>query len=95
MVGITAFFPARARSTAALPSVGLIDVGLGGDVAGRALQVVGQRPMVLVAEAILEELRHHLPDPAQLGVAEASLPPASAISLPEASANPSETATVQ
>jgi len=39
-------------------------------VARGALQVVGHRPVVLVAELVLDELRDHGPDSAELRVAE-------------------------
>ncbi len=52
---------------------GLFDIGLGGDVARGALQVVGQGPVHLVAECILDLAGQVGGDTAKLGVAEGIL----------------------
>src|SRR5258708_35739139 len=53
----------------------LIDVDLGCNVPRRALQIIGYRPMELVAKGLLRHLRHDGSDAAQLGMAERVLGP--------------------
>src|SRR5258706_11391229 len=53
--------------------VGLFDVHLGCNMAGGALQVVGERPVILVFQSVLDELRDDLPRAAQLRMAESVL----------------------
>ena len=67
-------WPSSASSTARLPElVGLPHVGRRGDVPRRALQVVGDRPVELVAQRLLDHLRHHRRRAAELRVAEGVL----------------------
>ena len=50
--------------------VALLEVGLRREVARRALQIVGDRPVILVLELVLHERRDQRADAAQLRVAE-------------------------
>ena len=76
--------------------VGLLHVGLGGDVARGALQVVRHAPVVLVAETFLDDGGHHRCDTAELGMAEGvACRPWSARNLPSGLFTPSDTTTVQ
>ena len=71
IAGITALRPATAISTAALPTAyDCSDVGLRREMARRALQVVGHRPVILVLELVLDERRDQRADAAELRVAE-------------------------
>ena len=71
MVGITAFMPfTRVFHRRLAHRVGLVDVDLRGDVARGALQVVGHRPVVLVAELLAHHVGDHRADAAELRVAE-------------------------
>jgi len=64
-------------------------------VARGALQVVGDRPVVLVAELVLDELRDHGPDATQLCVAEGVPGAGVGQNLPSAFFTPSETTMAQ
>jgi hypothetical protein len=75
--------------------VGLLDVGLGGDVARGALQVVGHAPVVLEAEALLDDRAMTGATPPSWAWPKASRRPWSARNLPSALFTPSETTTVQ
>ena len=76
--------------------VGLLEVGLRREMARRALQVVGDRPVVLVAELVLARCAAISgPTPPSCAWPNASRVPASARSLPSASCRPSETPTQQ
>src|SRR5271169_3542974 len=57
----------------ATDSVGLPDICLGGNVAGRALEVIGNRPMAPAAELRAYQTGDDRRDPAQLGMAEGVL----------------------
>ena len=50
--------------------VGVLDVGFRRQMPRRALQVVGNRPVILVSEAIFSQRRDHRPHAAQLSVTE-------------------------
>ncbi len=93
IAGITALRPASANSTAALPTAyDCSDIGLRRDVPRGALQVVGDRPVILVMETVADDARDQRTHASQLRVAERILRcPASAISLPSALRNPSDT----
>ena len=70
-IGITAFLPATANSTAALAHrIRLLDVGCRRDVARRALQIVGNGPVILEAEFCTNEFGDGRRDTAELRVSE-------------------------
>ncbi len=97
MTGITAFLPGERELDRGLADgVGLFDVHLRGDVARGALQVVGERPVVLVAVRLLDHLRERRRDAAELHVPErVACVPMSERNLPSASRTPSEATTTQ
>jgi hypothetical protein len=74
IVAMTAFLPCKASSTAATPKrMRLFKIGLRCQMAGRTLQVIGQRPVILVAQLVLDQLRDDLADAAQLRMPEGIL----------------------
>ena len=76
--------------------VAVLEIGLRRDMPRRALQVVGDRPVILVAELVLDERRRSAARrrPVARGRTRPCVP-ASAISLPSAFCSPSDTPTQQ
>ena len=71
MTGMTAVLPCSAILDGGLADrIGLLHVVVRGDVAGGALQVVGDRIVILVAQIVAHHFGDDRRDAAQLGVAE-------------------------
>jgi hypothetical protein len=70
---MTALLPAIANSTAARPTVGLLDIGLGRNVACRPLEVISHGPVAPAAELRAYQVGDHWSNPTQLRMAEGVL----------------------
>ncbi len=69
--GHDGFFALKGKLHARLTQgIGLLHIGFGGQVACRPLQVIGHRPVELVARGILDHVGDHRRRPTELGVAE-------------------------
>jgi hypothetical protein len=62
--------PGQGEFHRAADGVGLLDIGFGGNMARRAQEVIGNRPMALAAELCAYQVADEGCDPAQLRMAE-------------------------